>query len=126
VGFGRVQSVARNGAAGGILRNTGILFETDNLTNYPTLDPTGVNTYGGAVGVNIIPATINRQLVLEYAYVGLLDSNDRNVRGAEHGAGIRFQKNLTNAWLFRADAMYGFRNNDTDLSGARMELRYKF
>lgn len=125
-GFGRVQSVARNAAAGGILRNTGILFETDNLTNYPTLDPTGVNTYGGAVGVNIIPATINRQLVLEYAYVGLLGSNDRNVNGQEHGAGVRFQHNLTNAWLFRADAMYGFRADDDDLSGARMELRYKF
>lgn len=125
-GFGRVQSVARNGAAGGILRNTGILFETDNLTNYPTLDPTGVNTYGGAVGLNIIPATINRQLVMEYAYVGLLDSDDRNVRGQQHGAGLRLQQNLTNAWLFRADAMYGFRANDDDLSGARMELRYKF
>jgi hypothetical protein len=126
VGFGRTQSVARNGAAGGILRNTGILFETDNLTNYPTLDPTGVNTFGGAVGVNIIPATINRQLVLEYAYVGLLGSSERNIRGQEHGAGIRFQRNLTNAWLFRADAMYGFRADDSDLSGARMELRYKF
>ena len=54
-GFGRVQSVARNGAAGGILRNTGILFETDNLTGYPTLDPTGMNTFGGALGVNSFP-----------------------------------------------------------------------
>lgn len=126
IGFGRVQSVARNAAAGGILRNTGILFETDNLTNYPTLDPTGVNTYGGALGINIIPATINRQLVLEYAYVGLMDSNDRNIRGSEHGVGARYQQNLTNAWLLRADAMYGFRANDNDLSGARMELRYKF
>lgn len=126
VGFGRTQSVARNGAAGGILRNTGILFETDNLTNYPTLDPTGVNTFGGAVGLNMIPATINRQLVLEYAYVGLLESGQRNVRGQQHGAGIRFQQNLTNAWLLRADAMYGFRLNDSDISGARVELRYKF
>jgi hypothetical protein len=126
VGFGRVQSVARNGAAGGILRNTGILFETDNLTNYPTLDPTGVNTYGGALGLNIIPATIHRQLIVEYAYVGLMDSTDRNVLGSEHGVGARYQQNLTNAWLFRTDAMYGFRAGDNDLSGARMELRYKF
>jgi hypothetical protein len=63
---------------------------------------------------------------MEYAYVGLLGSDDRNVRGQQHGAGLRFQQNLTNAWLFRADAMYGFRANDDDLSGARMELRYKF
>jgi hypothetical protein len=126
IGAGRVQSVARNAAAGGILRNTGILFETDNLTNYPTLDPTGVNTFGGAVGVNMIPATIDRQLVLEYAYVGLLGNTDRNARGDEHGLGMRYQKNLSNCWLFRADAMYGLRANDTDISGARMEWRYKF
>jgi len=126
-GFGRVQSVARNGAAGGILRNTGILFETDNLTGYPTLDPTGNETYGGAVGINLIPATIDRQLVVEYAFVGIHgDPAERNIRGNEHGVGVRFQQNLTNAWLFRADAMYGSRDNDDDLSGARMELRYKF
>jgi hypothetical protein len=115
IGFGQVQSAARNGAAGGILRNTGILFETDNLTGYPTLDPTAIETYGGAVGLNMIPATIDRQFVIEYAFVG--------VRG---DPGVRFQRNLTNAWLFRADAMYGFRDHDNDLSGARMELRYKF
>jgi hypothetical protein len=72
---------------------------------------------------SMISAMINRQLVVEYAYVGLLDSNDRS---AEHGAGIRFQQNPTNAWLFHADAMYGFRTNDDALSGVRMELRYKF
>ncbi|MAT15326.1 MAG: hypothetical protein CMJ46_08665, partial [Planctomyces sp.] len=52
VGFDRTQSVARAAGTGGILRNTGINFETDGLTGYPTLDATGANTYGGAVGVN--------------------------------------------------------------------------
>jgi hypothetical protein len=127
VGFRRVQSVARNGAAGGILRNTGILFETDNLTGFPTLDPTGNETYGGAVGLNLIPATIDRQLVVEYAFVGVLDDVAlRQARGNQHGLGVRFQKNLTKAWLMRTDAMYGFRENEGDIGGARAELRYKF
>ncbi len=37
-GYGRPQSVARAAGSGGILRNTGINFESDNLTGYPTLD----------------------------------------------------------------------------------------
>ena len=49
-GFDRPQSAARNGQAGGVLRNTGILFESDNLTGYPTLDPTANDTYGAALG----------------------------------------------------------------------------
>ena len=43
-GFDDPQSVARAGGAGGVLRNTGILFESDNLTGYPTLDATGNDT----------------------------------------------------------------------------------
>ncbi|MEQ1902986.1 MAG: hypothetical protein ABL888_02215, partial [Pirellulaceae bacterium] len=37
-GFDRPQSAARAVQSGGVLRNTGILFETDVLTGYPTLD----------------------------------------------------------------------------------------
>ena len=48
-GFGTPQSVARGAAAGGILSNTGISFEIDNITNYPTLDATGHNSCGGAL-----------------------------------------------------------------------------
>ncbi|MDA0657917.1 MAG: hypothetical protein O2931_06745 [Planctomycetota bacterium] len=43
-GFDRPQSLARAGVAGGVLRNTGINFETDGLTGFPTLDPTGPET----------------------------------------------------------------------------------
>lgn len=123
-GFDRPQSVARNGAAGGILRNTGILFETDNLTGFPTLDPIAHDTYGGAFGLNIIPKTIDRQLVVEYAYVGAM--NNALLPGNQHGVGLRYQKNLSFNWLLRSDVMYGWRGGLDDVSGARVELRYKF
>jgi hypothetical protein len=57
-GFGRPQSL-RNGDAGSILFNTGILLETDGLTGFP-LDDTAHDTYGGAVGVNICSISISR------------------------------------------------------------------
>ncbi len=63
-GLRRTQSVARAGVAGGILRNTGIMFESDNLTNYPTLDATGNGTYGGAFGLNLFASDFRQQFVL--------------------------------------------------------------
>ena len=126
-GFRRPQSVARNGAAGGILRNTGILFESDNLTGYPTLDATGNEAYGGALGVNMIPAAINQQLVLEYAFVNVMDDIAfRKAQGNQQGLAMRYQRNLSNSWLMRADAMYGFLDNAKDISGIRLEARHKF
>jgi hypothetical protein len=126
-GFRQPQSFARNAAAGGILRNTGILFESDNLTGYPTLDASGNEAYGGALGVNLIPGTINQQFVLEYAFVQVMDDVAfRKAAGNQHGIGARYQRNLSYNWLFRADAMVGFLDNAEDISGARMEWRYKF
>jgi hypothetical protein len=126
-GFRRTQSFARNAAAGGILRNTGILFESDNLTGYPTLDASGNEAFGGALGVNLIPASINQQFVLEYAFVQLMDDVAfRQAVGNQQGIGARYQRNLSYNWLFRADAMIGFLDNAEDISGARMEMRYKF
>ena len=49
-GFGRPQSIARAGGTGGILRNTGITFETDGVTGLPTLDATANDTWGGRIG----------------------------------------------------------------------------
>ena len=46
-GFDRPQSLARAADAGGVLRNTGINFETDGLTGFPKLDDTTNNTWGG-------------------------------------------------------------------------------
>ena len=47
-GFGTTQSLARAGGAGGVLKNTGINFETDGLTGFPKLDDTAVNSVGGS------------------------------------------------------------------------------
>ncbi|WP_144996561.1 hypothetical protein [Polystyrenella longa] len=127
VGFDRTQSVARAAGAGGILRNTGINFETDGLTGYPTLDATGTNAYGGAVGVNWLGKDFDYQLVLELATVQTMGSpQERNAAGDQYALGVRYQVPLNNAWIFRADAMHGIRDNADDVSGIRTELRWKF
>lgn len=53
-GFDRPQPLARGPGTGGVLVNTGILFETDGLTGLPTLNATAANRYGGAFGVEHI------------------------------------------------------------------------
>ncbi|MCA9190885.1 MAG: hypothetical protein KDB03_03945, partial [Planctomycetales bacterium] len=84
-GQGRPQSVARAGGAGGILTNTGINFEFDALTAYPTLDATGHNTFGGALGLNILGANFGHQLVLELSALGVTGSQQfRNAPGDQY------------------------------------------
>jgi hypothetical protein len=118
----------RNGDAGGILNNTGILFETDGLTGSPKLDDSGQDTYGGAVGVEYL-FNLDQQIVLEAATVQVR-TNDfelgRQARGAEYGVGARYQRNLTNSLLFRADVIYAEELNQKDIAGIRAELRQKF
>lgn len=127
LGYGRPQSVARAGGAGGILRNTGILFEGDGLTGYPTLDATGTSAYGGAVGINILSSDFRRQLAFEFA---ALDTYSNpllsTAAGAQYGIGTRYQKALTNWSLIRLDLMAGFLDNASDLYGSRIEYRWKF
>jgi len=126
-GFGRPQSAARAGQSGGILRNTGILFESDGLTGYPTLDATANDTFGCALGLNLLPNDFSQQLVVEAALLGVMgDDPNRNSVGDQYGVGVRYQLPLTNALIFRTDAMYGFRRGDEDINGFRMELRHKF
>src|SRR4029077_8019277 len=126
VGVDHPQSVARDIGAGGVLKNTGILFETDGLTGYPTLDATANNTYGGALGVEYL-FTLAQQLVLEAATVQVMDAPSQRVTpGAQYGAGVRYQLPLNHSWILRADAMYGWRDNNSNVAGARIELRYKF
>lgn len=126
-GFGRPQSVARAAGAGGILLNTGINFETDGLTGFPTLDDTANDTYGGAVGVNWLGPEFSWQLITELAMVKTHGNDpNRNAQNDQYGVGMRFQLPLTNAWLVRLDSMYGIIENEPDIRGARMELRWKF
>jgi hypothetical protein len=54
------------------------------------------------------------------------DDPRRNAKGNQRALGLRYQRPLSNSWIFRTDAMYGWRDNDADIAGARMELRHKF
>ena len=103
----------------GLLKNTGINFETDGITGFPRLDDTAHDTWGGAIGVEYL-FQLNKQIVVELATV---QSDNKNIPD-QNALGIRFQKPLTTRWIYRADAMYGWisdsRNN---ISGIRFEMR---
>jgi len=125
-GFNKPQSLARAGAAGGVLVNTGILFETDNLTGFPKMDDTGHDTYGGSLGIEYL-FDLHQQIVFEVSALNVMgDLKDRTAKGSQVGFGIRYQLPINNAWLIRADAMVASRDNDQDLFGIRGELRRKF
>ena len=128
-GFDRPQSAARAAASGGVLRNTGILFESDNLTGFPTLDATANDTFGMALGLEVLSGgdRFSQQLVLEAAALGVMGNDaTRNAAGDQYGVGFRYQLPLSNSVIFRADGMYGFLRNDEDISGIRLEVRKKF
>jgi hypothetical protein len=127
VGIDDPQSVARAGAAGGVLRNTGILFESDNLTGYPTLDATANDTYGAAVGLDLLAPDFTQQLILEAAVLQVFgDPADRNAPGDQYGIGARYQIPISYRFLIRCDAMHGWLENTHDVTGARVEFRWKF
>ena len=127
VGVDDPQSVARAGAAGGVLRNTGILFESDNLTGYPTLDATGNDTYGAAIGVDLLAHDFSQQLILEAAVLQAYgDPALRNAPGDQYGIGARYQIPISHRYLLRFDVMHGWLENTDDVTGARTEFRWKF
>ena len=123
-GFGKTQSLARAGGAGGVLRNTGLNFETDGLTGFPTLDASGIDTIGGAIGIENI-FNLDQQLVAELAFV-VPHGGKEGVQDPQIAAGVRYQRPLSKAVLVRLDAMYGDFGDDTPSSGFRVELRRKF
>jgi len=125
IGDGTPQSLARNAGAGGILKNTGINFETDGLTGFPTLRDDAADAMGGAIGVNYLFG-LDQQLVIEAAFVA--DQNDNVSVPDEFGLGVRYQRPLDTKWIFRADAMFATTSFDAvdDSSGARLEIRRKF
>jgi hypothetical protein len=121
-GFKSPQSLARGGDSGGVLRNTGLAFESDGLTGYPTLDPTAHDSYGGAVGVEYL-FKLDRQIVFEAATV---ERRGNSVLGSEHSVSARYQHPFTKVWILRLDAMKGWRQGRNDIFGVRVELRRKF
>jgi len=125
-GFGEPEPLARAPEAGGVLKNTGILFESDGLTGFPTLEASGHNTSGGALGLEWLFG-LERQLVVEVAGVAPHgDPAERVAVDDEYGAAVRFQTPLSHAVILRADGMVGRRSGLTDLWGGRVELRFKF
>lgn len=123
IGIDSPQPLARNADGGGVLKNTGINFESDGMTNYPTLDPRANDSYGVALGLEKL-WVINQQVVVEAAF--LQRRGSASALGSEYALGLRYQKPLSNAWIFRADAMHGWRPEQTNVYGVRVELRRKF
>lgn len=121
-GFKSPQSLARGGDSGGVLRNTGINFESDGLTRYPTLDAKAHDTYGGAVGVEYL-FDLHRQIIVEGAVVEAMRDN---VQGRQYAIGARYQHPISNVWIVRLDAMHGWREGQKNIYGARIEFRRKF
>ena len=114
--------------ATGLLKNTGINFESDALTGFPFLNDTGQNAYGGAIGLQYL-FDLQQQLVFELAMErDLADVSDRfdEIVGDQYAAGVRYQIPLNNSWLLRADAIYALKEDDEDAAGVRTELRWKF
>lgn len=124
LGLDRPQPLARGGD--GLLKNTGINFETDALSGFPKLDDTARDAWGGAVGVSYL-FDLSRQIVAEVATVQPM-SNAANAPGDQYALGLRYQFNLNgrDRWLLRTDAMYGLLENAPNIAGARVELRRKF
>ncbi|MEM6362822.1 MAG: hypothetical protein AAF745_00235 [Planctomycetota bacterium] len=125
-GWGRPQSVARAGGSGGILRNTGINFDTDGLNGFATLDATGFDTAGGSLGVDLLGQRLDRQLLLEVAYLTRHGDQNPFVAGDQFAIGGRYQFPITHSRLLRFDVMHGWRNGLQNVYGTRMEYRWKF
>jgi len=125
-GFHRPESLARAAGAGGVLVNTGIVFETDDMTGFPKLDDTGHNTYGAALGLEYL-FDLHQQIVVEVAALNAFGNPaERTTPAAEYGAGIRWQRPLNNAWILRTDVIGAVREQQANLLGFRVELRRKF
>ncbi|MEX2649484.1 MAG: hypothetical protein WD673_10770 [Alphaproteobacteria bacterium] len=125
-GFDRPQGLGQQ--ARGLLKNTGINFETDAITQFPKLDDTGRNTWGGAVGLQYL-FNLDQQIVVEFATNQVIEGRGEPGRPAfddEYAIGLRYQRPISNAWIIRADAMYGWREGIDNLSGMRLELKRKF
>jgi hypothetical protein len=122
-GFKSPQSLGRNADAGGVLRNTGITFESDGMTAYPTLDAKAHDTYGGALGLEYL-FDLAHQIVVEGSVVQR--RADSKLPGNEYGIGVRYQQPISPDLIIRFDAMKGFLQGQKDIYGVRAELRLKF
>ena len=125
-GFNSPQSLARNADAGGVLRNTGLAFESDGMTGYPTLDAKAHDTYGGSLGLEyLFPAlNLDHQIVVEGSVVQRRSGSP--LPGNEYAINARYQHPISPDLIIRFDAMKGFLQGQKDIYGVRAELRLKF
>ena len=121
-GFNSPQSLARGADSGGVLRNTGITFESDGMTAYPTLDAKAHKSYGGALGLEYL-FDLAHQIVVEGSAVERMSGN---TAGSEYGIGIRYQQPISPDLIIRFDAMKGWLQGQKDIYGVRAEIRLKF
>ena len=102
-----------------------LLFEVDGLPMVDLPEPLG-RLYGGALGLQYLFA-LDQQLVFEVATTRpRKDLASSTLVGRELALGMRYQKTLDKAWIFRMDAMVADRANAKGLAGLRFEVRRKF
>ena len=123
VGVDRPQPLVRGND--GLLKNTGIAFETDGLTGFPKLDSSAQDVFGGAIGIEYL-FDLSRQVVFEVAALQPFGGQSATIAGDQYGLSARYQHNLNDRWLIRTDAMIGILSNAENISGIRVELRRKF
>ena len=127
-GNDRPQSLLRDPGAGGVLKNTGINFETDGLTGFPKLDDSANDTFGGALGVMYL-FNLDQQIVAEVAAlrpVGEDNEPGRIAKGDQYAFGMRYQVPISDRWIVRLDGIVAERENEESLAGAKLEFRWKF
>ena len=123
VGVDRPQPLVRGND--GLLKNTGIAFETDGLTGFPKLDSSAQDVYGFAIGIENL-FDLSRQVVFEFATVQPFGGQSETIVGDQYALSARYQHNLNDRWILRTDAILGILEDVDNLSGIRLELRRKF
>jgi len=122
----KYASVARNDDVGGALGNVGILFASSGIGSYRApLSNSADDVHGGALGYQLfLPA--RQQLILEVGY----REENKGINTGAYAVGVRYQKALGQHTIVRMDAFIGERElnstDSNDMSGGRLEIRYKF
>ena len=129
IGSDTPQPLVRDPGAGGVLSNTGMVFEADGLSGFPTLDASGKRAAGGAFGLEYLFG-LDQQLVAEVGGLQRTGSSAPN-DSSDYGLALRYQIPFAKRLIFRFDAIAGRVNQgdplaERDISGARVELRVKF
>ncbi len=134
VGYDKPQSLMHDPAAGGILKNTGLAFEADALSGFPALDSSGHDAYGAAFGLQWLFG-LDKQLVVEVAGQNTYNNpfvvggpEHGQARGAEAAVAFRYQMPLAAHFglILRLDGIYGYRAEQENVAGGKLELRMKF